>query len=129
MKKMILVLGLLAYQSSFATWTEKVTCKIERTSVDDLSFSRDSFSGILKMSSMADVATGKILIQSDMIPSYQVELKKESDGRSERLILTTMVGKNMLAKSTVIATENAEISNQFINIGNTYEFKIICKTQ
>lgn len=132
MKKTVLILALIGTASTASAWTEIVTCKVKRTSVDFGTSVESTSVESMNVGGRHNAETGSVEIKSALLPSYKVTLEMLSSGRSDVLWLKTSANGELQALSSIngeLDNSNNPVENKFITINGDYEVTISCTTR
>lgn len=129
MKSLLLVSALAFSLNSFAQWTEKVECTVLRESVDTDEVSMVRVEAEMKMAGPHNGEVGSLIIKNTLAPSYTIKLEKHSGGRNDESTLTTMLGKRVMAKSTVDDAKSESVENKFITMNGDFQMTVSCTSK
>lgn len=129
MKLLFFASALVVSSSVFAAWTESVDCVVSRGNVDTGAVTRSAMAGELRMAGPHNGEAGKVSLRSDLIPSYAIVFEKVSGGRTDESTLTSSLGRQIVAKSSIDDQQSDAVENKFVTSNGDFQISISCSSK
>jgi hypothetical protein len=129
--KFVFALTALTFSlSSFANWTEQVSCKVERRMAEEESAVSRTSSASMRIAGPHNGENGQVVLSNPLIPSYRITYARVSSGIGESAELTVTQGRNIVSKAAIYQKSpegGDEVVNKFISF--EYEFTVRCSSK